>query len=95
MPYTNRARQIYTAIVAPPGKSGFNDAEGFFMQCLAIPIVIFFWIIGFAWKRTGWLKVSQIDVDTGRRELDWDLINAERAQIAQYPKWRRMLSKVF
>lgn len=87
--------QFYTAIVAPPGKSGFNDVKGFFKQYLALPVVLFFWACGYAWKRTAWLKVSQMDVDTGRRELDWDEINAHRARIAAYPAWRRILHHMF
>ncbi|CAH0020475.1 unnamed protein product, partial [Clonostachys rhizophaga] len=87
--------QIYVAIAAPIGQSGVGDAENFFMQCLAIPVVLVFWLIGFLWKRTGWLKVSQIDVDTDRRELDWEFINAERAQVAALPKWRQFVAKIF
>lgn len=86
--------QIYVAIVAPPGEAGFNTAEGFFEQCLALPCVMVFWIIGFAWKRTGWLRTHQIDVDTGRRELDWESINAYRAEVASWPAWRRALGKI-
>jgi amino acid transporter len=87
--------QTYTAIVAPPGEPGFGTAESFFMQYLAVPVVIVFWIIGFAWKRTGWLRTHQMDVDTGRRELDWDAMNAYRAKVAAWPTWRRILHKVW
>lgn len=88
-------RQFYTAIVAPPGEHGMGTAEGFFKQYLALPVVMLFWVIGFAWKRTGWLKTSQIDIDTGRRELDWVEINAYRTQVAAYPAWRRILHMMF
>lgn len=71
------------------------DVEVFFMNWLAVPVIIFFWIIGFAWKRTGWLKLSQIDVDTGRREHDWDEINAYKAKVAAWPAWRRILHILF
>jgi amino acid transporter len=57
--------------------------------------VLFFWACGFIWKRKGWLRTEQIDVDSGRRELDWDFINAERARVAALPKWRRILSVMF
>ncbi|KAJ3502960.1 hypothetical protein NM208_g16612 [Fusarium decemcellulare] len=63
------------------------------MACLAIPIVIVFWIAGFIWKRTGWLTIDQIDLDTGLREHDWDHINAYRAEVASWPKWRQYLHK--
>lgn len=69
--------------------------EVFFKNWLAVPVIIVFWIIGFLWKRTGWLKLSQIDVDTGRREHDWDEINAYKAKVAAWPAWRRVMHTVF
>lgn len=62
---------------------------------LALPIVILFWIIGYLWKREGWLKTEQIDVDSGRRELPWDEINAYRAELAAMPAWKRIVHTVF
>lgn len=87
--------QFYTAIAAPIGESGMGTVEGFFKSYLALPVVLFFWACGYAWKRTGWLKLSQMDVDTGRRELDWEEINAFRARVAAYPAWRRILHTMF
>jgi amino acid transporter len=70
--------QFYTALF-PLGKEGhIGTAEDFFKSYLALPVVIVFWICGYFWKRSGWLRTSQIDVDTGRREVNWDLINATR-----------------
>jgi yeast amino acid transporter len=88
------AAQFYTAI-APPGTSELNDAAGFFKSYLALPIVLTFWLGGFFWKRTGWLRTAQMDVDTGRRELDWEEIHAYRAHQATLPKWRRWANKLF
>ncbi|KAI5460411.1 amino acid permease-domain-containing protein [Mariannaea sp. PMI_226] len=87
--------QFYTAIVAPPGESGLGTAEGFFKAYLGFPIVLVFWAIGYLWKRSGWLKLSDIDIDTGRREHDWEAIHAHRKLIASYPFWRRMLHSMF
>lgn len=70
-------------------------AESFFNAYLALPVVILFWIAGFLWKRSGWLKLSQIDLDSGRRELPWDEINAYKEYVAAMPKWRRILYNVF
>ncbi|KYK55881.1 Amino-acid permease inda1 [Drechmeria coniospora] len=83
--------QFYTAIAAPIGKEGLGTVESFFKSYLAFPVVILFWIIGYAWKRTGWLRTAQMDVDTGRRELDWDEIRAYRETVASWPAWRRIL----
>jgi amino acid transporter len=86
--------QLITAIL-PPGKSGYATAEYFFKQYLALPVVLFFWAIGYLWKRQGVLRLDQIDVDTGRREHDWDVINAYRAEYATYPRWKKILTKIF
>jgi len=84
---------LYIAI-SPIGDD-LNTAEGFFQAYLALPVVIVFWIGGFLWKRTGWLKVDQIDVDSGRRELPWDEINEYRATLAKMPTWKRLFHIVF
>ncbi|EEY22850.1 amino-acid permease inda1 [Verticillium alfalfae VaMs.102] len=87
------AAQFYTAI-APPGQSALNDAEGFFKSYLALPVVMLFWICGFLWKRTGWLRTAQMDVDTGRRDLDWEAIREYREHQKSLPKWRQILNRV-
>lgn len=86
--------QFYVAIVAPPGSSGMGTVEGFFISYLAFPVVLVFWAIGYLWKREGWISIDKIDVDTGRREHNWDEINATRAKIATWPAWRRFLHKI-
>ncbi|KAF2876426.1 amino-acid permease inda1 [Massariosphaeria phaeospora] len=85
--------QFYTA-VSPIGKR-LGTAETFFQNYLALFVVALFWLVGYLWKREGWLSIAQMDVDTGRRELDWDLINKERAEIAAWPAWKRAFNKVF
>ncbi len=85
--------QLYVAIC--PVGGGYNDVKGFFMSYLALPVVIVFWIGGFLWKRTGWLRTDQIDLDTGRRELDWDAINEYRVKLAAMPAWRRIVHTMF
>ncbi|KAF2683292.1 amino-acid permease inda1 [Lentithecium fluviatile CBS 122367] len=89
--------QFYTA-VSPlgldPGKKT-GTAEDFFYGYLAFFVVLCFWICGYLWKRQGWLRTAQMDVDSGRRELDWDYINKERAERASWPTWRRISSHIF
>ncbi|KAH6886263.1 amino acid permease-domain-containing protein [Thelonectria olida] len=87
--------QFYTAIVAPPGESGMGTVEDFFKSYLGFPIMLLFWAIGYLWKRSGWLKLTDIDIDTGRREHDWDAIRANRELIASYPFWKRMIYFLF
>lgn len=85
--------QFYTAI-SPIGAS-LGTAEGFFQSYMALFVVALFWIIGYLWKRQAWLRTPQIDVDTGRRELDWDYINAQRAEMATWPMWKKWMHKIF
>ncbi|KIW57977.1 hypothetical protein PV05_02530 [Exophiala xenobiotica] len=67
--------QFYVAIWPPGG--GVNDAEGFFKSYLALPVVMFFWACGYLWKREGWLRLDQVDLDSGRREIDWEAHHKE------------------
>lgn len=86
--------QLFVAI-APPGTSDLATAEDFFKAYLALPVVLFFWACGYLWKREGYLRIDQIDVDTGRREHDWERINAYRAKVASWPKYRQWFHKIF
>jgi amino acid transporter len=72
-----------------------GTAEGFFQSYLALPVVILFYAVGYIWKREGWRKVSEIDLDTGRREHDWDTINAYRERLANGPAWKRLWHHLF
>ncbi|OAL19981.1 hypothetical protein AYO20_11572 [Fonsecaea nubica] len=88
------AAQFFVAI-APPFTTDLASAEDFFKAYLALPVVLFFWVCGYLWKRQGFLRVDQIDLDTGRREHDWETINAYRAKVATWPWWRKALSAIF
>lgn len=72
-----------------------NTAEGFFSSYLAFFVIIGFWVVGKFWKGKGWLKLNEIDVDTNRRELPWEEINAWRAQRAAMPAWKRVIWNFF
>ncbi|GAP92264.1 putative amino-acid permease inda1 [Rosellinia necatrix] len=85
--------QFYVA-VSPIGKD-VGDVQGFFKTYLALPVVLLFWAIGFIWKRQGWLRTADMDVDSGRREHNWDEINAYRQHLATLPAWRRLISTLF
>ena len=88
----NNTLQFYTAVYAAVNGDG---AEGFFKSYLAFFVVLAFYFAGWFWKRSTWKKLSEIDVDSGRREIDWELLNKERARYASWPKWRQILSKFF
>ena len=58
-------------------------------------VVILFYAIGWLWKRQAWLRTRDIDVDSGRREIDREAFEKIRAKKQAWPKWRRALDKVF
>lgn len=71
------------------------DAEAFFASYLAFFVVVAFYIVGWVWKRQAWHRLADIDVDSGRREIDWEHFNKTRAVYESYPKWRKFLSHLF
>ncbi|CAG81966.1 amino acid permease-domain-containing protein [Yarrowia lipolytica] len=69
--------QFWIALFPLGGKP---NAEDFFMAYLAAPVILAF-VIGYKLvKRDGILKISEIDIDTGRREKDLEKLKAEIAQ---------------
>ena len=86
--------QFYTAMINLEDGS-LGTAEGFFEAYLALPLVLLFWAAGYLWKGKGFLKVSQIDISSGMREVDWDYINEKRARQKAYPAWKRALVFLF
>ncbi|KAK8846527.1 hypothetical protein IAR55_005613 [Kwoniella newhampshirensis] len=73
-----------------------NDrVQSFFLSYLALPILLLFWIVGFAWKRTWPKRASEIDLDTGRKSWltveDMRAYRAERAKAPLYIRIYRML----
>ncbi|KAI9051826.1 hypothetical protein LZ554_004088 [Drepanopeziza brunnea f. sp. 'monogermtubi'] len=86
--------QFYSALF-PIGGDGVGTAEDFFKAYAAFPLVICFWIVGYIWKGKAFLKLSEIDIDTGRRQHNWEIINAHRKKMAALPAYRRVLDKLF
>ncbi|KAH8895186.1 amino-acid permease inda1 [Thozetella sp. PMI_491] len=92
--------QMYVAIWpvggGPSGEPGsVNDAEGFFMACLAFPVVVAFWIGGYLWKRPKFLTIDNIDLDSGRREIDWELHRKMEEKRANANLFMRICYKLF
>jgi yeast amino acid transporter len=68
----------------------------FFQNYLAFPIVIIFFV-GYKLFYRQWtigVRISDIEVDEGRREVDIDEfraeMDAERAEKATWPWWKRI-----
>ncbi|CUM66442.1 uncharacterized protein PRCAT00004106001 [Priceomyces carsonii] len=84
--------QFYTALF-PIGAE--PSAEGFFEAYLSFPIILAFYIGHKIWKKNWvlYIRAKDIDIDTGRRELDLDLakqeIAEEKAFLASKPFYYR------
>lgn len=64
--------------------------EGFFGVYLAAPVVILFYLPYKFWYRTKVVRSHEVDLATGRRELDIQhLIDQEKAEKAQWPAWKK------
>jgi amino acid transporter len=78
--------QLYIA-VAPIGASA--SAYEFFANMLALPIVLVCFIGWKFWHGTRFMRASEIDLVTGRREMDLAVAKAEEmADRATWPIWK-------
>jgi amino acid transporter len=84
--------QFWTGF-APVGyreMSSSDRTKDFFEGYLAAPVVITFYIGFKLWKKTSIRRVKDIDVVSGRRDLNLDEILAEeRAERATWPWWKK------
>ncbi|PYH93481.1 amino acid permease [Aspergillus ellipticus CBS 707.79] len=78
---------------APTGYASMSASdlvETFFEAYLATPVVIAFYIPYKIWFRTPFVRAKDMDLQTGRRDLDIQyLVEQERAEQAQWPAWKK------
>ncbi|EON98292.1 putative amino acid permease protein [Phaeoacremonium minimum UCRPA7] len=90
--------QFWTA-VWPVDYSTYSPrgiAENFFLSYLAAPVVILCYIPYKIYYKTPFMRSHSIDLVTGRRELDTaEIIAAEKAEQANWPKWKRVWKWLF
>ncbi|KAA8894141.1 amino acid permease-domain-containing protein [Sphaerosporella brunnea] len=66
------------------------NAQDFFSVYLAVPVVILFYIPFKIYYKTPFIRAKDMDLVTGRRELNLDAILAEeRAEQATWPMWKK------
>merc|ERR1712072_728010 len=80
--------QFYTAVKP-------LSVYDFFLSYLALFVVIGFYIAGLIWKRQTWLRTADIDVDTGRREIDWEAYEQLKMEKQNWPAWKRVYHFLF
>ena len=89
------AAQLWVAIAPLPEEDGeemsaSERAQNFFVQCLALPVVLVFWLGHKLWFRTSFVKVEDMDIDTGRRDFGrLGIIKAQEEEERQnWPRWK-------
>lgn len=76
--------------------TSLDRVESFFQSYIAFFIVIIFWVVGYAWKRTLPRKAHEIDLDTGRKSwLTVEEMREYRAMRAQAPLYVRIFRALF
>ncbi|KAK7453999.1 Amino-acid permease inda1 [Stygiomarasmius scandens] len=89
--------QFYVALFPIEGVSNASErATSFFQAYLAAPILIAFWVGGYAWKRTKPKRAHEIDLDTGRKSwLTVEEMREYRAERARAPLYIRIYRILF
>ncbi|CAI6336839.1 unnamed protein product [Periconia digitata] len=85
--------QFWTGF-APVGYGELTAAERvqtFFEAYLAFPIVVLFYVVFKLWHKTKFKRAKDIDVTSGRRELDLpQILREERAEKKTWPWWKKV-----
>lgn len=82
----------------PIWMEGAASAENFWKNCLSLPLMLILWFGYKVYSKslgTFMVKLTDIDLDTGRRELDIELIKQEIAEEKAYLKTRPFWFRVY
>lgn len=78
----------------PPGYGNLTSAQqaqSFFLDYLAAPVVIVCYLGYKFWTRVPFMRIRDMDVRTGMRELNLpELVAEENAERAAWPTWKRL-----
>lgn len=82
--------QFYVAVF-PVGSGTTASAYDFFQLYLAVPVIIGFYVVYKAlnWRTSKFVRSSTMDVLSGRRQVDIDAMEADAAEKAALPSWKR------
>jgi amino acid transporter len=83
--------QFWVAIDPAGGSTGSPGvkATDFFEAYLALPVVLAFLVVYKVWFRTSFVRLTDIDLDTGRHELESALYRDKmREDKTMWPRWK-------
>lgn len=64
--------------------------RNFFLKYMGVPIIFLFYLLHKLFYRTTYVRIGDMDVDTGRRDFNLPVLLAqERAERANWPRWKR------
>ncbi|KAI0165977.1 putative amino acid permease [Xylariaceae sp. FL1272] len=71
--------------------SSLAIVKSFFLVYLAAPVILFFFFAHYFWHKTTFVRVGEMDVDTGRRDFNLPILVAqERIDRRTWPTWKKM-----
>ena len=87
------AAQFWVAI-SPTGDTAttpLGQVSNFFEAYLAFPIVMLFYAGYKIWYRTSWIKIEDIDLQTGRNDFESALMRKQmREETSDWPRWKKL-----
>ena len=70
--------------------TAMDSVVNFFQSYMAAPVILLFYVAYKLWYRTPFMKVEDMDLTTGMRELNLlELLVEERKEQAEWPRWKR------
>ncbi|ROW11203.1 hypothetical protein VMCG_01445 [Cytospora schulzeri] len=73
------------------GRSAAANVQNFFLNYTAAPVVIIMYVGYKLWYRTGFIRIEDMDVDTGRRDFNLPiLLEQETEEKRSWPKWKKL-----
>ncbi|UKZ53819.1 hypothetical protein TrVGV298_007619 [Trichoderma virens] len=68
-----------------------SQAENFFLKWMGAPIVLIFFLGHKMYYRTSYVRIKDMDIDTGRRDFNVPiLVQQEKEEYETWPKWKRV-----
>ncbi|KOS16722.1 General amino-acid permease GAP1 [Escovopsis weberi] len=68
-----------------------QNAQTFFLKWMGVPIVAAFYLAHKMYYRTGYVRIQDMDIDTGRRDFNVPILVAqEREEWETWPRWKRI-----
>ncbi|EON97241.1 putative general amino-acid permease gap1 protein [Phaeoacremonium minimum UCRPA7] len=72
-------------------QSAAANVQNFFLQYMAVPIVLLFWLAYKLYYRTSIVRVDDMDIDTGRRDFNLPILMAQEMEEKRaWPRWKKL-----